>query len=54
MLDKPICKGNECMMGDLLGSIQQQVLNHLVHTTLDSLDWAHINLVSHSLEARSE
>ncbi len=34
LLSKPVCDGTCCMLGDLLGALQDQVYHHLANTTL--------------------
>ncbi|GAB6165990.1 RrF2 family transcriptional regulator [Thermostilla marina] len=34
LLTDQICSGGECMLGDLMGAIHQQVVSYLEHTTL--------------------
>ncbi len=53
MLERPVCRGGECVMGELLGSIGRQVRDHLERTTLADLDWPHLELMSRSRDGHS-
>jgi Rrf2 family protein len=37
LLGEPICAGSQCIFGDLLGSVNAQVRQHLARTTLGDL-----------------
>ena len=37
LLSKPICDGRCCLLGDLLGSLQDRVRDHLTTTTLEDV-----------------
>jgi Rrf2 family nitric oxide-sensitive transcriptional repressor len=50
LLDKPVCRQSECIMGELLGSLHQQIRTHLEETRLADLDWSYHYLVSGSRE----
>jgi Rrf2 family protein len=37
LLSRPICDGHCCLLGDLLGSLQDRVRDHLTSTTLEDV-----------------
>jgi Rrf2 family protein len=37
LLEKPICEGECCLLGTLLSSVQRQIRDHLVGTTLQDV-----------------
>ena len=37
LLDKPVCDGSCCLLGDLLGELHDRLLAHLESTTLDRM-----------------
>ena len=38
LFDSPVCQGENCILGDLLGSINNQVKSYFEGTTVDSLN----------------
>ena len=37
LLDKPLCEGSCCLLGNLLASVHEQIRFHLVNTTLEDV-----------------
>jgi Rrf2 family protein len=37
LLDKPVCDGSCCLLGNMLGSLRRQIHDHLSNTTLEDV-----------------
>ncbi len=37
LLEKPVCDGSCCLLGNMIGSLQEQIREHLTNTTLEDV-----------------